>query len=256
MSKIVRIFADDFETYTSVSRQPCSRVSDTTASAEVANAAVKLLGTKEDTLFVRVYTKFESGYNAIGSSHNGIAISANYSTPGVPADGTNKFYVDVENSRDLTSEQTPGLTNVYIYHPEQRSQWGDHWYPDGRVVPFDSVPGDFGSSFIARPNFTPQLNRWYSYELMVKANTPGQRDGRIAVWIDGKLIADFTNVRLRDVSTLKIDKFDIGLHIFSNSIRQNIKWYDNIVAARSYIGPMTQRTTTVSPPTGLHATVQ
>jgi len=48
------------------------------------------------------------------------------------------------------------------------------------------------------------LDRWYGYELMVQANTPGQRDGRVAIWIDGKLIADFLNVRLCDVNTLKI----------------------------------------------------
>ena len=38
----------------------------------------------------------------------------------------------------------------------------------------------FGSFFVPRPNFIPQSNRWYSYELMVKANTPGQ-PGRVRI---------------------------------------------------------------------------
>jgi hypothetical protein len=33
----------------------------------------------------------------------------------------------------------------------------------------------------------PDRDRWICYEFMVKANTPGQRDGRLAFWIDGRL---------------------------------------------------------------------
>jgi hypothetical protein len=125
------------------------------------------------------------------------------------------------------------------------------------VLPYTSIPGDFGPYFVPRLNFFPELNRWYSYELMVKANTPGQRDGRIAVWIDGNLVADFLNVRLRDVSTLKIDQFWLSFHIGSNTIRQNLKWYDNVVVARSYIGPMRSVTSAPpAPPTNLQTRVQ
>ncbi|MCI0723589.1 MAG: Ig-like domain-containing protein [Acidobacteria bacterium] len=222
-------------------------------STEVANSAVKYINPTEDTIFLRAYTKFEAGYNIIGSSHNGLVIQAQYCCPGVPANGTNKFFVDIENSREVSSETTPGMTNTYIYHPDQRDIWGDHWYPDGRVVPFDLIPGDFGPYFVPRPNFTPELNRWYSYELMVKANTPGQRDGRIAWWIDGNLIADFQNVRLRDVSSLKIDQIVLGLHGTGSTARENKKWYDNVVVARSYIGPMVSSAPSqpLEAPTGL-----
>lgn len=224
-------------------------------SAEVSNELVKTISPGEDVIFVRAYTKFEAGYNASGSTHNGIVISSNYSSPGVPATGTNKYLVDVENSREGTSETSPGLTNFYVYHPEQRTEWGDHWYPDGRVTPFDATPGDFGAHFVPRPNFTPELGRWYCYELMVKANTPGQRDGRIALWIDGQIIADYPNVRLRDVSSLTIDKILLSFHIKSNTTRQNMKWYDNVVVSRAYIGPMSGPAS-VAPPSGLQATVQ
>jgi len=73
---------------------------------------------------------------------------------------------------------------------------------------------------------------------MVKANTPGQRDGRITIWVDGQLTADFPNLRLRDVATLKIDRFGLSFHIGSNPNGASKKWYDNVVAARSYIGPV------------------
>ena len=94
---------------------------------------------------------------------------------------------------------SPGLLNVYLYHPEQRSDYGDHFFPSGLVMPNTSVPYDFGPGFAARPELVPELDRWYCYEYMVRANTPNQRDGRITVWLDGELVADFPNLRLRDV---------------------------------------------------------
>jgi hypothetical protein len=73
---------------------------------------------------------------------------------------------------------------------------------------------------------------------MLQANTPGLRDGRVALWLDGALIADFQNLRLRDIATLRIDRFGLSLHIGSNTVAETRKYYDNVVAARSYIGPM------------------
>jgi hypothetical protein len=73
---------------------------------------------------------------------------------------------------------------------------------------------------------------------MVKANTPGLRDGRIALWLDGAIIADFPNLRLRDTTDLKIDRVGISLHGNGGILATSKKWYDNVVVAKSYIGPM------------------
>ena len=37
---------------------------------------------------------------------------------------------------------------------------------------------------------------------------------------------------------LKIDRFNLSLHIGSNTAGEMRKWYDNVVAATSYIGPV------------------
>ena len=274
------IFADDFESYASESQlwgnwsniyqqqdvlittDPANVFSGQRSlemrvpaqTTEVGNAVEKHLNPTRDTVFVRVYTKFGAGYNVSGSEHNGISMSAQYCCPGVPANGTNKFEVDVENSRDLTSAN-PGFTNSYVYYPEQRDLYGDHWFPNGTVLPFTNTPGNWGPYFVPRPNFIPVLNRWYCYELMVKANTPGLRDGRVAIWIDGILLADFQNVRLRDVDTLRIDTVELALYIKANTIpTDSVKWYDNVVIATSYIGPMLS--TKVAPPTNLSVVVE
>jgi hypothetical protein len=90
---------------------------------------------------------------------------------------------------------------------------------------------------------------------MLKLNAPGSRDGRLAVWQDGKLIADWQNLRFRDVSTLKINKIMLE-HGGKSSSQQNDKWYDNLVLATSYIGPASTGSTQPLPPSGLSATVK
>ena len=216
--------------------------------AELSNAVVKNLKDERDVLFLRYYSKFEKGFDQLGSSHNGSTISAHYSsngraTPGIRADGRNKFLAAFECWRGEAKEKSPGELNIYCYHPEQRDRYGDHFTPAGKVTPYSPQLGNknnFGKEFVPRPEVIPELDRWYCYEFMVKANTVGQRDGRIACWVDGKLIADFPNLRLRDIETLKIDEFSVGLHIRNNTIRANKKWYDDVVAATSYIGPIAQ----------------
>lgn len=207
-------------------------------SSEVSNTAAKYVSPGRDTLFLRYYAKFDSSFNVLGSSHNGSSMSSKYCCPGVKADGYNKFLVSYEVGREETATANPGKLNIYTYHPEQRDVWGDHFYPTGVVLPLSYLPGNFGPEFLSRPDVIPALGRWYCYELMVKSNTPGQRDGRVAMWLDGKLIADFPNLRLRETTTLKIDRFTIDLHVASNTLGVAKKWVDNVVAATSYIGPM------------------
>jgi hypothetical protein len=270
------IFADDFESYASAASLPSrwnevfhsaniriaseqgnffggSKALEFTVakqSGEVSNHAGKYVSPERDVLFLRYYAKFDAGFNVLGSSHNGSTVSARYCCPGQRADGYNKFSVSYEAGRWDAGTSNPGSLNIYVYHPDQRDIYGDHFYPTGRILPFDRTPGDFGPEFVARPEVVPVLGRWYCYELMVKANTPGQRDGRIAMWLDGKLIADFPNLRLRETSALKIDRFTIDLHVGSNTLAVAKKWYDNVVAATSYIGPMVS-SQQLSAPTGL-----
>jgi hypothetical protein len=212
-------------------------------SAELSNGVARTVAPELDLLFLRYYSRYDPSFDVVGSSHNGGGISAHYfnngmATPGVPANGTNKYLIEYECWRGESAEPNPGSLNVYIYHPEQRSMWGDHFFPDGKVLPNTSIADDFGSEFVARPTVVPELGRWYSFEVMLKANHAGQRDGRIALWLDGALIADFQNLRLRDVDTLRIDRFGLSLHIGSNTVRETHKQYDNVVAATSYIGPL------------------
>ncbi len=214
-----------------------------TQATEVSNELMKNVEPAVDVLFLRYYGKYDPAFDVVGSSHNGSTMSASYwdgpgAGPGIPADGTNKFLVNLEAGRGEDSDPAPGWLNVYIYHPEQRDVWGDHFYPTGVVAPFTSTPFDFGPEFVPRPDVVPQTDEWNSYEIMVQANTPGEHDGRIAAWIDGALVMDFHNLRLRDVAQLQLDLFGVGFHAGANANAPCHKWYDNVVAATAYIGPI------------------
>ena len=50
----------------------------------------------------------------------------------------------------MASDKSPGMLNVYIYHPEQRSKYGDHFFPTGLVLPNTSIPNNFGPTFVPR----------------------------------------------------------------------------------------------------------
>ena len=199
------------------------------------------LAETRDVLFLRFYTKFQEGFEVPRTPmHNGGSISARYypggvATPGKRADGRNKFLASFETS--AWRLDPPGPLMVYLYHPEQRSDYGDQMFPTGLIQPEADVPHNFGPHFVPRPDFVPERGRWYCFEYMLKANTPGRRDGRVACWVDGKVIADYPNLRLRDIESLKIDRFSVGLYIGDNRLRENKKWYDDVVAATSYIGP-------------------
>jgi hypothetical protein len=210
---------------------------------DVGNGLMKHLTPERDTLYLRYYQKFDKGLDVRGAAsfHNGGTISARYhvdgrSTPGKRADGRNKFLVSFECTV-YSKAPPPGNLTIYIYHPEQRSDYGDIFYPSGLISPNTSLPGNFGKDFVPRPDVLPQLDVWHCYEVMLRANAAGSRDGRIACWLDGKLVADFPNVRFRDIESLKIDYLTVGGYINPNKVRTNRIWFDDVVAATSYIGP-------------------
>jgi hypothetical protein len=280
------IFADDFESYTSPSQltnkwdgayqlqniriateagnffagSKSLEFSLPISTAEVANSLKKRLSPEQDTVFLRAYTKFDAGYSVNTSNHNGLRLSARYPGPGIipPADGTGFFLFLLQNnilSTTLAGETAPGYSHLYAYWPKQRSAFGDHWYPDGIVKPFASDIGNQGEwlafpnqypDFKVMPDFLPQRNRWYCYELMVRANTPGRHDGEVKYWIDGKLVSDFPDLNIRSISTLKVDEAHIGLQAM-HSERVNKKWYDNVVIATQYVGPLASASPTPTP---------
>jgi hypothetical protein len=274
------IFADDFESYTSPDQAKARwgngsglirmRIATESAnvfsgnkamefnlpvtSTEISSSLWRLLSPEQDTVYMRFYQKFDAGYNIPGGNHNGITLSAHYVGPGIkpPADGTGFFLFFLQNNiLGHAGESAPGFSHLYVYWPKQRSEFGDHWYPDGTVIPSSPTIGNKGEwlayptqypDFKVMPNFQPMRDRWYCVELMVRANTPGQNNGEVKFWVDGQLKGAFPNLNIRSISTLKMDKAFLTIHTHKSD-RVNKKWHDNVVIATEYIGPMVSATT-------------
>jgi hypothetical protein len=188
-----------------------------------------------NTLYFRVYMKWDAGYSITSSNHNGINMKGgdvgNIGSTGAAPNGTD-FFVFLLQNNNIKGEAPPGWLHEYVYWPKQTAQWGDHWYPTGMGFVQNTDP-----NFVSRPQFLPQRDKWYCYETMLRLNTVGKSDGECKIWIDGKVAADWPDLMIRTVDTLKIDETYINLHAIK-STRLNKKWYDNAVIATQYIGPM------------------
>jgi hypothetical protein len=192
-----------------------------------------------EVLFLRYYLMFDREFP--GLHHTGMAISGfpeglpSGESTGVRPNGRNHFTVVVDTVMRGPAAQPPGFLEVGCYHMDQGRKWGDLCFPTGEVHP----PRNgwlFAENFVPRPNVTPERGRWQCYELMVKVNAPGERDGRVAFWVDGKLSGDFPNLRLRSVPILTANR--INIVTYSSRLQPHTTlWYDDIVAATAYIGP-------------------
>jgi hypothetical protein len=140
------------------------------------------------------------------------------------------------------------------------------------------VHGDgnyWGTPFLANAETPPVTrDRWICVELMVKLNEPSQSDGEQAFWIDGQLwrtggqVAShigpgfprgrwtggwwepdpqssetFEGFRWRTADSLTINYLWTYVYITrARPGRVSRVWFDNIVVATSYIGPLTPLT--------------
>lgn len=181
-----------------------------------------------DRIYLRWYQKWGAGWdtgprkgNHAGALVAGCSSVCMPGNAGVRADGTNKFGTIVhpsEKDGDVIVASAPGKIQTYTYHMDQ--------------------PGTFGDDQYVQPDFVPKLETWYAFEVMIKVNTIGKGDGELNLWIDGKLVYERNAMRFRSEASLALDKIGLMGYIHENSVRTNRVYFDDIVAATEYIGPM------------------
>lgn len=114
--------------------------------------------------------------------------------------------------------------------------------PIGSYAYYADMPNYFGSNWWwNRDNLgLLERNQWYSIEQYVKMNTPGQNDGIMRAWIDGKLAFENNKVMYRTTDALKIDR--IWMNVYHGGNKAAPEDYhlfiDNVVVAKEYIGPL------------------
>ncbi len=186
-------------------------------------------GAEPDEAYVRYYLRF--GENWLPTDGGKLpGISGTYGVAGWggrPVDGTDgwsargTYRTVIPDGNPLARHSAIGN---YVYHADMTGQYGDVdlW--------LDGCAGVLNK------------NRWYSVETYVKLNTPGQNDGILRGWIDGRLAYERTNWRWRDVTSLKVEQIWMNFYHGGTAVPpQNLHLYiDNVVIASEYIGPMVQ----------------
>ena len=143
-----------------------------------------------DTLHVRYYMKYHREFP--GCHHTGVCLWAgapgmvlrsgtDMSATGVRPNGQSHFSAQLDTAPPWTglSDRAPGRSNIYCYHMDQAGRFGDQFFASG-LARSPEGKGPFGESFVPRADFSADLDRWYCYEFMIAAGTPGAHDGRAA----------------------------------------------------------------------------
>jgi hypothetical protein len=195
-----------------------------------------------DQVYARWYMKFDKGFDQGNLMHMnkllGNRTDDKWSAFGEggrnPTSGTDFFTTALEPWRDWGRYPAPGEMFLYTYFPDAT----------------EGLP--WGQMFFTNPPFVPERGRWYAMEMMLKANTPGKKDGEQAFWIDGQKIGHWTGMRFRNSEILKVNAFFLLLFIHENT-KINKVWFDEVVISTEYIGPIDSQPDTTAParPTNL-----
>lgn len=186
---------------------------------------LKDLGGEADELFFRYYIRLGDNWDpqVEGGKLPGLAGTyGNAGWGGRRSDGSNGWSLRGAFLRAFASDHPMhGLTQLetYAYHADMKGYFGDHWIWPGAAL---------------------QRNRWYCIEQQVRLNRPNAADGLLRVWVDGRLAMERQNVRLRTVEQLRIETAWLNVYhggTAPSPYDQHL-YFDNIVLARRYIGPM------------------
>ncbi len=199
-----------------------------------------------DRVFVRFYVKFSPDHRYL---HHFVTLLANepgnrwaaFGKAGTKPDGR-WFCSGMEPWFAWGRNPPPGELMMYSYFldmdmdPKMRRYWGNMFFPPG---PDRGRP--------AQPTrVLPALGRWQCWEFMIEANRDADHaDGRQAMWLDGRQIAEFTGLRWRLGPELKINCLWLQYYGMDESDPTREHWpdqqwvcFDDVVVATEYIGPM------------------
>ncbi len=186
-----------------------------------------------ERLHVRFYTRFDVQCDYV---HHFVTLRANkaltgrdrwsgFGGAGLKPVGDERFSTAIEAWGNWGRFPAPGRWNFYSYwHEMEPSRDGKYW----------------GNSFLPENEPNIEKGRWICVEFMVRHNTPGQRDGEQAFWIDGALRGHWRGFSWRTQEGLLANALTLESYITDRWTKQetNVVSFDDVVIARDYIGPV------------------
>lgn len=96
----------------------------------------------------------------------------------------------------------------------------------------------WGNGFAPDPPVAFPVGTWFCFEMMMRANTPGQHDGAMAYWVDGVLAHEVTGMLWRVSPTLALNRARLQHYIETEDAQgfSNRVWFDDLVISTEPIG--------------------
>lgn len=185
-------------------------------------------GEEPEEIYFRYYLRFGTDWNPDRDGGKLPGLAGTYGKGGWgmrKSDGTNGWSVRGAFARSMPAGAGEGqVTPIgsYVYQADMKGNSGSNW--------------GWGEG----PGGLLQNNRWYSIEQHIKLNNPGAHDGVFRAWIDGHQVIEKTGLSFRTIPDLRIES--VWMNVYhggtATSPRDMSLYIDNVVIARSYIGPM------------------
>lgn len=196
------------------------------------------LGDGYEELFIRYYIKFDEDYRAVrnhGANLGGRDLTrrdaAWVGMAGVRDVSTRGYFYSGVQPRGKQGNRELEM-GFYSYHLDKRGPWGEN-YEIQKQIPIE-------------------VGTWHCIERHMKLNSvdptkadPANTDGIEELWIDGQPTIRKQDVRFRRVPQLRITFFSLetyyhGLPKEYTASKPIRVYFDNVVIARKYIGPITR----------------
>jgi hypothetical protein len=103
-----------------------------------------------------------------------------------------------------------------VYHPARRDDYGDHFVPNGEVMPNTSLPFDFGDAFVSRPQIIQELDRWSLLRADGRSEHAGTDRRAHRLLARRRACRRFSEPEVSGRRKPKIDRFGLNFHIGSN----------------------------------------
>ncbi len=185
-----------------------------------------------DTVFLRFYTRFDP---TCDYTHHFVGLRGNkgltgndkwsgFGKAGIKPEGDDRFSTRIEPWGNNAEWTPPGRWNFYSYWHEMKAGGdGKYWGNQFEVPAAPVIP----------------RGKWICVEMMLKHNTPGQPDGEQAFWIDGVLQGHWKGINWRKTANLKANALNLESYVTDRWTKNPVNrvWFDNVVVAKSYVGP-------------------
>lgn len=200
--------------------------------------------------FVRMCFNYDSSFHPgdpsipVGVKGFGIYNEEGPSGANTPCDGTNWYDVAMQfvgwgpSQKEEANDQFIWEGHMYSYNPAPEDA-----VPmlNGDLRVTDPPVGDepYRFSVYPDPHHYIRFGDWHCYELGLYLNTPGRPDGEARFWVDGVLRNRTVHMTFRTVEGLYPTSIHLNLHRTTEDFPQTmLRYADNIVIARRYIGPV------------------